>query len=329
MNRVLVPQISAQPQPPRDVLPLELCGQTMGTTWRLRAFASQGFDAPRFKADLNALFDDFIAQMSLWALGSAINRFNDLPADAWLDLPVRFQAVLARALAVAEETDGAFDPTIGALVDLWGFGARSIVTETPDLSALDRAKQAAGWRAIERDGSARIRQPGGVRLDLNGIAKGHAVDEASLLATRAGLSSHLMEIGGELRGVGVKPDGEPWWVDIEQPPNSTSARTVAALYNLAIATSGDYRRNAIVDGQSISHTLAPETGRPLTNGVASVTVVHASCMQADAYATALQVLGPERGIAFADAKQIAALMLVRKDGGFSEYISAAAERMLA
>ncbi|MEQ1819062.1 MAG: FAD:protein FMN transferase [Terricaulis sp.] len=329
MNRVLVPHIADQPRPPREVSPIELGGETMGTSWRLRAFAPQGFDTPRFEADLNALFDDFVAQMSLWAPDSIINRFNELPAGAWLELPLRFQAVLAHALAVAEETDGAFDPTIGALVDLWGFGARSIGDGAQSASALASAKRAAGWRTIARDGPSKIRQPGGVRLDLNGIAKGHAVDEASLLATRSWLSSHLMEIGGELRGVGVKPDGEPWWVDVEQPPHSSAPRTLAALYNMAIATSGDYRRNALVDGRNISHTLAPATGWPIVNGVASVTVLHASCMLADAYATALKVLGPERGIAFANAKDIAALILVRTDDGFSEYTSAAAERMLA
>ncbi len=301
----------------------------MGTTWRLRAFAPAAFDAARFEADLDALFDDFIAQMSLWAPGSLINRFNELPAGAWLDIPTRFQAVLTCALAVAEETEGSFDPTIGALVDLWGFGAHPCRDEVPDAGSLDNAKRAAGWRTIEHDGPGRVRQSGGARLDLNGIAKGYAVDEASSLATRAGLSSHLMEIGGELSGVGIKPDGEPWWVDLEQPPGGAAPRTLAALYNLAIATSGDYRRAALIDGRAISHTLAPSTGRPIENGVASATVLHTSCMLADAYATALQVMGPERGIAFANAKDIAALILVRTGDGFSEHISTAAERMLA
>lgn len=329
MNRVLVPHIADQPRPPRDVSPIELSGETMGTNWRLRAFAPSGFDTPRFEADLNALFDDFIAQMSLWAPGSLINQFNDLPAGAWLDVPVRFQAVLAAALGVAEETDGAFDPTIGALVDLWGFGARASNNAAPDRTALESAKHAAGWRTIECDCPGRVRQPGNVRLDLNGIAKGYAVDQASSLAIRAGLSSHLMEIGGELVGVGVKPDGEPWWVDLEQPPGGHAQRTLAALYNLAIATSGDYRRTAVIDDKTVSHTLAPSTGRPIETGVASVSVLHTSCMLADAYATALQVMGPERGIAFANTKDIAALMLVRTDDGFKEHISAAAERMLA
>jgi thiamine biosynthesis lipoprotein len=246
-----------------------------------------------------------------------------------LDLPPRFYAVLSHALAVAEQTGGAFDPTIGALVDLWGFGANPPGETLPSDASIKTAKASVAWRKLTRHRDGKLRQPGGVQLDLNGIAKGYAVDEASALALRAGLTSHLMEIGGELCGAGVKPDGEPWWVDVEQPPNSTAPRTIAALYNIAIATSGDYRRSAIVEGKIISHTLAPATGRPIENGVASVTVFHQSCMQADAYSTALQVLGPERGIAFANAHDLAALMLVRTNDTFAEYISTAAQRMLS
>lgn len=330
MNRVLVPHIADQPRPPRDVSPIELSGETMGTTWRLRAFAPAGFDAAGLKASLEALFADYIAQMSLWTPDSLINRFNELPAGASLDLPPLFHAVLTHALTIAQETDGAFDPTIGALVDLWGFGAHAPAADVPNNARLGAAKDAAGWRKLTNQEPRKLLlQPGGLRLDLNGIAKGAAVDDACDLALRAGLASYLIEIGGELRGFGVKPDGEPWWVDVELPPGAAAPRTVAALYNIAIATSGDYRRSAIVDGQSISHTLAPSTGRPIANGVASVTVLHASCMLADAYATALQVMGPERGIGFASARGIAALMLVRTADGFSEYVSAGAERMLA
>jgi thiamine biosynthesis lipoprotein len=298
----------------------------MGTTWMLRAFVPAAFSAASLEADIVALLDDITAQMSHWTPGATINRFNDLPASAWLELPARFQTVLDCALQIAEQTNGAFDPTIGALVDLWGFGAVAPPEEVPGDAALGEALAATGWRKLARTGN-RLRQPGGVRLDFNGIAKGYAVDEVAALAARAGLASYLVEIGGELFGAGVKPDGQPWWVEAEQP--GAAERTLAALYNTAIATSGDYRRTAMLGGEAISHTLAPENGRPIVNRVAAVSVLHASCMHADGYATALQVLGPERGLAFADQHGLAALILQRADGAPTEHITRAARDMLS
>ncbi|UPT61426.1 MAG: FAD:protein FMN transferase [Hyphomonadaceae bacterium JAD_PAG50586_4] len=142
------------------------------------------------------------------------------------------------------QSDGAFDPTLGALVDLWGLGAR-------------------------------------------------AVDQVIALVTLARLPACLVEIGGELRGYGVKPDSQPWWVELEQPPRAYTPRTLVALFDLAIATSGDDRRHAVVDGHKISHTISTLTGRPVNKRVASVGPVHKSCMQADAYASAITALGVE------------------------------------
>jgi thiamine biosynthesis lipoprotein len=284
---------------------VEFGGETMGTSWNLRAFAPAGFPASRFMADIEALFADIIQQMSPWAPQSDINRFNDLPGGAWLDLPAHFNAVLDCAMEVAQQSDGAFDPTLGALVDLWGFGAPPPKRDAPTDEDIAAALSCAGWRKLVRDG-AKLQQPGGLRLDLNGIAKGYTVDQVVALAKRAGLPSCLAEIGGELSGYGVKPDGQPWWVELEQPPGARTSRTLGALFDIAIATSGDYRRNAVVNGQTISHTISPRTGRSIENGVRSVSVIHKSCMWADAYASAITVLGAERGMQFADALDICA-----------------------
>lgn len=327
MNRVLVPQIDTPPAAPRNALLVELRGETMGTSWSLRAFAPTGFSTQRLEADIDTLFADIIAQMSPWAYGSSINRFNDLPAGAWLELPAHFNAVLDAALEVAAQTDGAFDPTLGALVDLWGFGARKPARDVPSEEELRQARANAGWRKLTRDG-AKLRQPGGLRLDLNGVAKGYAVDQVAALAKRASLPSCLVEIGGELSSYGVKPGGQPWWVELEQPPGAEKQRTLAALFDLSIATSGDYRRNAIVAGRAISHTISPETGAPIDTEIASVTVLHRSCMHADAYASALTVMGAARGIAFANSHTLPAFILKRTPEGFEESVSAAAAAML-
>jgi thiamine biosynthesis lipoprotein len=306
---------------------VEFRGETMGTTWRVRAFASAGFPASSFRADIEALFADIIQQMSPWASGSVINRFKELPAGTWLALPAHFNAVLDCALEVAAQSDGAFDPTLGALVDIWGFGAQAPAREQPTDDEIATALSQSGWRQLQRD-AAKLRQPGGLRLDLNGVAKGYAVDQVIALAKHAGLPACLVEIGGELRGYGVKPDGQPWWVELEQPPGAHTSRTLVALFDIAIATSGDYRRNAVVDGDMISHTISPLTGRPVNNRVASISVLHTSCMQADAYASAITALGVESGLALAHAHDLAAFTLTRTSTGFSEAMSAAAEQML-
>ncbi|HVK80577.1 MAG TPA: FAD:protein FMN transferase [Verrucomicrobiae bacterium] len=327
MNRVLVPQINTPPAPRRNALPVELRGETMGTTWSVRAFAPPGFNTPRFQADIEALFADIIAQMSPWAPNSLINHFNNLPTGAWLALPAHFNAVLDGALQIAEQSNGAFDPTLGALVDLWGFGATPPAHLPPTDHELNTAHAHVGWQKLTRDG-ARLRQPGGLRLDLNGVAKGYTVDQVIALAKNASLPACLVEIGGELSGYGVKPDGQPWWVELEQPPGANFERTIAALYNLAIATSGDYRRTAQVGDRIISHTLSPTSGQPIDNNVASVAVLHPSCMYADAYASVLTVLGAEKAIAFANTIKLPTLIAVRTESAIVEHVSEAAAAML-
>jgi FAD:protein FMN transferase len=323
MNRVIVPPLTTPPVPPLVAAPVECRGETMGTTWSVRAFAPAGFPASRFMADIEALFADIIEQMSPWAPGSVINQFNDLPAGAWLELPAHFNTVLDCALKVAAQSDGAFDPTLAALIDLWGFGAQTPAREQPTDDEIATALSQSGWRKLQRD-AAKLRQPCGLRLDLNGVAKGYAVDQLTALAKRAGLPSCLAEIGGELSGYGVKPDGQPWWVELEQPPGADTPRTLVALFDHTIATSGDYRRNTVVHGQVLSHTISPLTGRPIENGVASVSVLHKSCMWADAYASAITVLGAERGMQFADALDICATIVTHDAAGVREALSARA-----
>lgn len=323
MNRVIVPPLTTPPVPPLGAAPVEFRGETMGTTWSVRAFAPAGFPASRFMADIEALFADIIQQMSPWAPGSVINQFNDLPAGAWLELPAHFNTVVDCALEVAAQCDGAFDPTLGALVDLWGFGAFPSQREVPTDEDVSVALSRAGWRRLVRDG-AKLLQPGGLRLDLNGVAKGYAVDQVIALAKHACLPACLVDIGGELSGYGVKPDAQPWWVELEQPPGADTPRTLVALFDHTIATSGDYRRNTIVHGQILSHTISSLTGRPIENGVTSLSVLHKSCMWADAYASAITVLGAERGMQFADALDICATIATHDAAGVREALSARA-----
>ena len=291
----------------------DLAGRTMGTGWSVR-LAAAAAPSPSLGEAIQALLDRIVAEMSGWDPASHLARFNRARAGTWHDLPADFCAVLAAGIEVARRSGGAFDPTMGALVDLWGFGPTLARRAPPDASELAAAHARAGWRRLTLDQAARRGfQPGGLVLDLSGIAKGHAVDRVTALLAAHGFGHALVEIGGELKGSGMRPDGQPWWVAIEPPPSVPLPETRVALHGLAIATSGDYRRFFEAGGRRYAHSIDPRTGAPVVNALASVTMLHGECLFADAFATALLVMGPEEGPAFAEANDLAALF-VRRDG---------------
>jgi thiamine biosynthesis lipoprotein len=315
MTRVLVPQLSQPPARPIGGAVLALAGQTMGTTWSVKLVAPPTARPEALTAMAQAQLDRVVSEMSLWDPLSDLSRYNRSAAGSWTALPPAFAQVLRCAAEIAERTNGAFDPTLGALVDLWGFGPRPFSGAPPEAADIARAREAAGWRRLVLDGDA-LFQPGGLRLDLNGIAKGFAVDQVAAALDRAGARSYLVEVGGELRGTGAKPDGQPWWVELERPPTANDGlRTVVALHGLAVATSGDYRRFFEHDGRRYAHTLDPATAAPSASGAVSVTMLHESCMRADAYATALTVMAPDAALAFAAEHGLAALILAASSRG--------------
>jgi thiamine biosynthesis lipoprotein len=280
--------------------------------------------------------------MSHWEPDSLLSRYNAAPAGSWHALPPAFYEVIAYALSVHEDSAGAYDPAAGALVDLWGFGSGIGQHQrydqagfyAPDAQSVADvlARRARASVALDHE-RRRLLQPGGVLLDLSAVAKGHAVDRLALCLERHGVQHYLVEIGGELRGAGVKADGQPWWVEVEGVPDADNAadnamQAVVALHGLAIATSGDYRRYFSQAGQRRSHTLDPRSGYPVSNEFASVTVLAGSCMQADALSTALTVLGPQAGMRFAEARGLAARALVRRDRRLAELTSTAWRALL-
>jgi len=304
----------------------------MGTSWSVRFVAPEArADAGRaLEAAIRGLLDRIVAQMSQWEPDSDISRFNRSAPGSWHSLPPDFLQVLRAALDVAKRSGGAFDPAMGALAALWGFGPAGPVDAPPAPGRIDAARAPGGRGSIELDPLLlRARRIADVALDFSGIAKGHAVDAVAEHLRGAGIADFLVEIGGELRGAGIKPDGQPWWVDVEPVPGSGLPPLRVALHELAIATSGDYRRGFAHGGRRYGHTLDPRTGWPVANGVASVSVLHPRAMYADAWATALTVLGPEQGLALARREGLPARMVVRAaDGRFAEHISPELEAML-
>jgi len=295
----------------------------MGTRWSAQFAVPPGVDLPGVEAAITSRLADLVQQMSHWEPSSVLCGFNCAEPGAWTTLPGDFAHVIARGLGIAETSGGTFDPAIGRLVDLWGFGPPGR-QPAPGEDEIAAARAGSGWRRLVFDLQVkRLRQPGGLALDLSGIAKGYAVDALSALLMRLGLRHHLVEIGGEFAGRGLRPDGDPWWVDLECPPGADEhvAPLRIALHGLAVATSGRYVRG--------DHTIDPRSGRPVTNGCISVSVVAQDALFADAWASALTVLGRERGIEMADRLGLAARIIALGDDGLPhEDLSKRLEAML-
>jgi len=299
---------------------IDLAGETMGTVWRVRCAVSAGFDIEGLRAATVRRLAGLVAQMSHWQSDSLLSRFNRALAGSWTRLPRDFASVIAASFDIAARSDGAFDPAIGRLVDLWGFGPRPY-TRVPSDEAVAAALHVSGWRRLVYDRAAGwLRQPGGIALDLSGIAKGYAVDAVARLLWEQDVAHALVEIGGECLGIGVRPDLDPWWVDIEAPPGTDIAPLRVALHGLSVATSGDYVRGR--------HTLDPRTGHPV-DAVISLSVLNPSAMIADGWASALTVLGPKEGAALATREGLAVRCVYRSGEGVREWLSPALAEMLA
>jgi thiamine biosynthesis lipoprotein len=337
MRRVLLPHhISEDPAPAGGAI-RDFGGRSMGTSWSVRLVAAPDDACEHLQQGLQQQLDVVVAEMSHWEADSNLGRFNRAGEGSWQALPPAFFDVLSFAMDVGRASGGAYDPCAGALVNLWGFGPHGrfdqpgFVRPSDELVAAELARLAARPVLIEREGR-RALQPGGVQLDLSSVAKGYGVDRLAYYLKTQGVHHYLVEVGGELRGAGVKPDGQPWWVELEQVGDAAPGvidQLVLALHGLAVATSGDYRRYFELEGRRYSHTIDPRNGMPIANDLASVTVVHAQCMAADAWSTALTVLGREQGLRMAERQGLAARFVARDaDGGYTETMSTHLRGML-
>lgn len=291
-----------------------LNGATMGTRWSALFHVNDGVDvagADRAMADAVAEVDQ---QMSTWIADSDLNHLNDAEPGRWVDLPDALMAVLTAGLAIGEASGGAFDVALGDAVAAWGFGP-----DEPNESAVRAARAASrkpAYDVLELDHrNNRARKHAAVRFDLNGIAKGYGVDRLAEAAEAHGISAGLFGIDGELRAVGAQPDGEGWVVAIEKPDIGTrAAHSIVTLEDASVATSGDYRHWVDVGTRRLSHTIDPQLGMPLNQSPASATVIARDCMSADAWATAMMVLGEHKGLQLASQLGLSVLFLQHGDG---------------
>jgi len=283
----------------------------MGTRWSALFFTSPGFDPAPARTALQAAVDEVDAQMSTWKPDSALMRLNAAPVGEWVRVPERLKEVLRIGLEIGRASDGAFDVGMGDASTAWGFG--------PDAATSNRIRSAmtadrvAAHHVLEIDKTTDfVRKTSPLALDLNGIAKGYGVDRLAETLGDLGLQAGLLGIDGEMRALGLRPDGEPWTIAVEIPDYERRApHSVLALQDAAVATSGDYRHWVEVHGRRLSHTMDPRRGAPLVASPASVTVIHETCMAADAWATALMVKGSVEGAQMARSFNLNALFIDR------------------
>lgn len=304
-----------------------LNGQTMGTGYRI-LLPESALETQPARSMLEQAINERLhyldkVLMSTYEPASRLSLLNDAAPGESIPITSELLEVFTVANDVYQHSSGAFDISIKPLVDLWGFGARGTIQGIPDESAIDVAKARLGMSAVvinENSGQATAYKNRDVTLDLSAIAKGFAVDQVALLLENRGFQHYLVEVGGEAASKGKKPDGNSWRLGIETPiedQKSLFQQINTGDGKLAIAASGNYRNFFIVDGIRYSHAINPLTGWPVNHNLVSVTVVHDTAMMADAWATALLVLGPEEGMKLANELQLAAYFIITGSDGFS------------
>ena len=308
-------------------------GQTMGTTYRITLTTGEPISAgveASLAADFNQKLFYINSLMSTYDPQSEISRFNKLEAGQCQAISAETQAVIDRSKVLYAKTGGAFDPTVGPLVNLWGFGAERRIKNPPDPELVAVASRKTGFRSIKQGcETGGLLKEKALEIDFSAIAKGFAVDYLSVWLVNEGYRNHLVEIGGEVKALGQAPSGEAWRVAIERPGQlERQLYQVVQLTNSSMATSGDYRNFFVADGKRYSHTIDPRTGYPVTHQVASVTVIHPEATMADGWATALNVMGRESGMELAEKEGLAVLMLEYDGDEIVPYASEAFRALL-
>ncbi len=301
---------------------LQLRGATMGTSYMVKLF-----DPPPFETEIGLAIDAELRrvndQMSTYLKSSELSRFNDSTSTDWFSVSPQTAMVVEFAQGVSAKTDGAFDVTVGPLVNAWSFGPEPRDHQLPDDQLLDRLRESVGFAklSVRLDPPALRKSIPDLRVDLSALAKGHGVDRVVDLLHSLGAANVFVEIGGEVRTSGDK-DGHPWRVGIQLPDAARDAVMIAHPMSTdggkdeSMATSGDYRNYFEVNGKRYSHTIDPRTGKPVDHDLASVSVIAATCMAADAWATAINVVGPQRGLELANREQLAVLLVSRREGEY-------------
>jgi len=293
-------------------------GPTMGSSYTVQ-FVPTGKspDAEKLKAEVDGILADLDQQFSTYRDDSVVSRFNALPAGACMAVPADMLTLWRYGEQLSQQSGGAFDLTVEPLMNLWGFGPQSRGEKVPDAAALEQERARVGHRHLRLEGDQLCKDVD-AQLDFDSIVAGYAVDQVSEQLAALGLKDYLVEITGELKAVGHKPDGSSWRIALEVPSSERERQVErsVALDGIGLSTSGDYRNYFEQGGQRYSHTFDPRTGAPVRHALASVTVADAQALRADGLSTLLMVLGPEEGYTFAERNGLAAFFIVRQGEGF-------------
>jgi len=303
-----------------------ISGTTMGTSYHIKLAPTAKIDLTSLKERINSRLVGIDNKMSTYKKDSEVSRFNSYSGGDWVTVSAETMSVINAAQEISQLSNGAFDITVGKLVNLWGFGPTVRVDALPDINTIETLLSQVGYYKLElRKTPPAIRKSDkNIYLDLSAIAKGYAVDAIAQLLIENQIDNFLVEIGGEIITHGEKYQHQPWVIGIESPVSQQrSIRKRLILEDVAMATSGDYRNYFEENGVRYSHTIDPTTGYPIKHQLASVTVIDSTCMRADALATAIMVMGPDKGLEFARQQQLAIFMLVKQGDHFIEKHSAA------
>lgn len=305
--------------------PLHYSDAIMGTSFTVKvSLLPDSLSSDELKIQIKQRLDALNAQMSTYRQDSELSKINQNQSGEWLTVSESLYEVLKEAKNIYDLSGGAFDITVGPLVNLWGFGTEPMSFKAPDDSLIEQNRQNTGTQyLLFKDETRQIKkEKAALYLDLSAIAKGYAVDQVGLLLEQQGISDYMVEIGGELRLKGLNNRKQPWRIAVEKPTaEKRMIQKVLPLSDISLATSGDYRNFFEVDKVRFSHTIDPRSGRPITHKLASCTILSDTTMKADALATAMMVLGPEQGFDLAEKENIAALFIIKTDAGFTEKAS--------
>lgn len=284
-------------------------GEIMGTTYMIQVVHKQSIDLQKY----HSILEQVNQSMSTYLDTSELSQLNRSDGSKVIPISAQLRQVLHTSLDVSKASNGAFDVTVGPLVNAWGFGPTHL-TKSPSPKIINELRNKIGYQKISLTDQGVHKKRSDLYIDLSAIAKGYAVDQVAAALTSDQLTRFWVEVGGEIRTQGTNADGDPWRVGVEQP-NYTGGRSIhkiIPLSNMSIATSGDYR-NQYLDQNGVlrSHTIDPRTGKPIEHNLASVSVLATEAMHADAWATTLNVLGPEEGMRVANERQLKVIMLVR------------------
>ncbi len=305
-------------------------GMTMGTTFTIKWVDKPDAEIQKIQSDITLSLKEVNQIMSTYIKDSELSLFNQLPAGSSVTVSDALRYVLSMSQSISERSAGSFDVTVGPLVNLWGFGPDGRVIKAPSDDEIAKQRRRVGYHQLIINAENKtITKQAALYVDLSAIAKGYGVDVVASVLEKYGIKDYLVEIGGELRASGLKPNQSEWRIAIESPVSGERAvEKIISISNTGIATSGDYRNYFEENGIRYSHTIDPATGKPIAHKLASVTVLRPTCAEADGLATAFMVMGEERAYDFAVKNKIDAFFIVKSNQGFQEYMTPGFEQRL-